>query len=102
MKRNLSFGMVLAGFALLGWALGAETSASARRPPPRLLISEKADCRNSRRIPPGRRSRPSGRWDSGPPSQSMQQDHVWILSRPHTLANPRSTAPDRNPCPRRP
>ena len=23
-----------------------------------------------------------------------EQDHVWILSRPHTLVNPRSTAPD--------
>ena len=24
------------------------------------------------------------------------QDHIWILSRPHTLVNPRSTAPDLN------
>jgi DNA-binding beta-propeller fold protein YncE len=23
-----------------------------------------------------------------------EQDHIWILSRPHTLVNPRSTAPD--------
>src|SRR6266404_6352529 len=23
-----------------------------------------------------------------------EQDHVWILSRPRTLANPRSTSPD--------
>jgi hypothetical protein len=23
------------------------------------------------------------------------QDHIWILSRPHTLANPRSTTPDK-------
>src|SRR6266542_527518 len=27
------------------------------------------------------------------------QGHVWILSRPHTLANPRSTAPDTNSMP---
>jgi hypothetical protein len=95
MKRNGLIGVILAGMVLL-WL-------TARSPRPAFGEGASADAAphigegglpqfekdpNFPKVP--------SKWRMGFGSDIAvdSQDHIWILSRPHTLAHPRSTPPD--------
>ena len=96
MKRSVLIGFVLTAILFVWMAPRVFSPAFGQAALTRALISEKADCRNSRGIPLGRRSQESGKWDLGPPSQSMRTITCGFLAA-HTHSHRL-----RRPWPRRP
>ena len=94
MKRNGLIGFVLAGIVLL-WAI-----PRASQPVFAQAASTEAPHIGEGGLPQFQKDpnfpRVPSKWRMGFGSDVAvdAQDHIWILSRPHSLAHPRTTAPD--------
>src|SRR6202049_1146960 len=100
MKRSVPIGFVLVGIILLVWVV-------SRLSPP--VSSQAASVQAPHK---GEGGLPQFEKDSGWPKVPAKwkmgfgsavaidaDDHVWVLSRPHTLEHPRSTSPDTKTTP---